>query len=431
MHLRMVIGGCAVVATGLISLKTGVFDRQQLPTGPRHVVSAGSPEAFEHTGDQTIQSKAPFHGVGDGAKSGGSSRENGVTDSPYLRQLSAMLAALEREAFPDRKEEMLASLVSWIQAGDIEAALNFLGKKKSSDLAFEVQDRILQRVAEIDPEKAANVAWGLSGEGRWDSVGAVVGAWADTNLKAAVAWVDRLPEGNDKRNAVLSVAVELSRSEPETALDLVCRLPVSRERDDLIAYAAAQWATLDPSKASTWAVDVAEGPLRERLLAMIATAWGDQDPVAAASLALDTLPPGKPQSDAVVGIVQRWTQQNPESASAWVSAFPEGELRNVVVENFIKLWAQRDPRAAGDWLNTMAAGPGRDSGLRAFAEQIGPQSPRTAAKWASAITDPQMRVAQLEMTSRIWMQSDPSAARDWILKSSIPLEVRDRLLAGR
>ncbi|MEO8352204.1 MAG: hypothetical protein ABI680_10780, partial [Chthoniobacteraceae bacterium] len=332
MPVRLIFGGCAAVGAVLVALNTGAFDSPLPADESRRADPVASAEDASRS---TVRRQFPNRAV----PSAESSIKSADPGASYRLQLSAMLAAAEHETNPDRQESMVRDLVAWIQAADPAASLTLLSHQDSSEIMLEVRDRVLEQMAILDPEKAANIALHLSGQNRWESVAAVLCIWAGDNVQAAIDWVNRLPRNEEKKNAVLSIAWEAARTEPEMALELASGLPASGERDDMIAHAAAQWAAIDPASASAWAVDIDEGPFREHLLTMIATAWGDQNPAAAAALALKTLPPGKPQSDAVVGIVQRWTQQNPESASAWVSAFPEGDLRNAVMENFIKLWA--------------------------------------------------------------------------------------------
>src|SRR5206468_9202797 len=109
----------------------------------------------------------------------------------------------------------------------------------------------------------------------------------------------------DEQRGLLSIGYEAARNEPLEALRLALTLPPDQARNDLIAHSANQWAAVDPEAAAKWANQIAEEPLRARVLAGIATTWGDKDAAAAATLAVKSLPPGRPQDDAVVGIVQR------------------------------------------------------------------------------------------------------------------------------
>jgi hypothetical protein len=58
----------------------------------------------------------------------------------------------------------------------------------------------------------------------------------------------------------------------------------------------------------------------------------------------------------LVGVVQRWAQQEPAGAAAWVVTFEEGELRASALHEVVKLWADRNLTEAGEWLKSL--GPG-------------------------------------------------------------------------
>ena len=95
--------------------------------------------------------------------------------------------------------------------------------------------------------------------------------------------------------------------------------------------------------AAVSAGQIADATLRERVTSVIATVWSSNDPVAAAQFAVLLLAPGKPQNDAVIGIVQRWVQKDPKAAEKWVTAFPKGVLRETAVENMIQQWPDEMP----------------------------------------------------------------------------------------
>lgn len=103
--------------------------------------------------------------------------------------------------------------------------------------------------------------------------------------------------------------------------------------------AASEWAATDPESAVAWAHQIADPTLRDSVLAGVAAAWGDADPVAAATLAAKGLPPGRQQADAVIAIVQRWAQTDPQAAAQWVAEFPESTLRATALDNLANLWA--------------------------------------------------------------------------------------------
>jgi hypothetical protein len=420
MKTAVLVGVSVVLAAAVVALETEVLKPAQPAPGEVRAASGISAAAAYGTNVPVVAH--PVSREDD-------QRQQLPGTSPFVKELSSLLAKTERESDPDRQEALLEDLISWIEQRDFAAAFHALNSLPPSEWLSDVQGRLLQGWSEKDPQAAANAAFATDGPAGREALESVLGVWADGHLDEAIAWVDQMPEGKARENARLHVALEAARTEPETAVALASDLPASPERDEMILHTASQWAVNDPESASAWVREFEEGSLRDSVAAMIATAWGESNPAAAAKLAMEGLPAGKAQNDVLVGIVQRWAQQDPVAVAAWVGRFPEGALRTAAMENFVKLWAQSDPLPAGNWLNTLPPGASRNNALRAYSEQRAPVSPRDAATWASAITDARMRNAQLETIAKTWLQSDRPAALAWISKAQFPQQVRNRILS--
>ncbi|MDB6017762.1 MAG: hypothetical protein JWR19_2251, partial [Pedosphaera sp.] len=70
----------------------------------------------------------------------------------------------------------------------------------------------------------------------------------------------------------------------------------------------------------------------------------------------------------------------------------------------------------------------RDAALGAYASHVANNDPADSVQWAQKIQDPAQRANTLENTARLWLAADPTAAQPWIAKSSLPDEIKIRLL---
>lgn len=225
-----------------------------------------------------------------------------------------------------------------VALGEIPDTLGFLGSLPDKPEIRELMVALVRQWAESDAPSAARWAEGLPVGGvRQESLNGVAIVWANQDLDGAIQWATRQPEGDERNEVLRGGAYEAARSEPLLALDIAVELPTSPENNALIQHAAMQWASESPEEAARWAGEMPDEALRERLLSQIATVWSDKDPVAAAALTVSGIAPGRAQDDAVIGIVQRWVQIDPETATAWVESFPEGALHETAVENILKL----------------------------------------------------------------------------------------------
>lgn len=354
--------------------------------------------------------------------------------TPFLQDLGASMKSIQAETDSSLKDEKLERLANGIALVDLPSAAAFLHQQNSSELGRDLGRLVLRRWTENNPRAAADwVSTWPAGSPRQEAVHDVAVVWAGQTLSGAAEWARQLPDDLERQDGLSAVAYEAAQTEPLEALRLALELPESQVRIDLIAHTVRQWATRDSQAAvAEWAGQLPEpeSDLRARVLADVAIAWAESDPVGAATLAIHSVPAGKPQADALVGIVQRWVQNEPEKAATWVEAFPEGPLRDASLEELVKLWADRNPEQPGNWLNGLSPGPARDVAVGAYVGKIAIQSPEAAAGWAEVIEDQKLRSLKLESVGESWLVHDPAAARAWILQADLPESAKARLLAS-
>jgi hypothetical protein len=250
--------------------------------------------------------------------------------------LKEKVASIRGEEDAERRRALLRGLVEDCAVEEIRGILDeLLGSGEDAACVA-----LLRRWAEVDGRAAARWAEGLpAGRLREEALAGVAVVWANQAMTDAAAWAGHLKDGPERESAVLAVAGEALRSDPVEALRLAMDLPANAQQEELVRHGAMEWAAQDAPAAAQWARQITDESLRERAMAAIATEWSTADPVAAATLAMWEISKGKAQSDAVMGIVQRWAQTQPDQAAAWVARFPEGELKETALENLEVLGA--------------------------------------------------------------------------------------------
>lgn len=356
-----------------------------------------------------------------------SARQTGSLSSSEILAYSIqeILQTIHNEQDPMQRERIVQDWLNSIPIADIPECLKTLAPS-THPAARELLARLARKWAESDPKSAAR--FGLPpGESQNLYLATVGSVWASTNLTEAIDWVHQLPPGPDQQAAALAVAAEGLRSDPLEALRLMVTLPSSDARDELIARSCAQLASANPDTSIAWAKSIPDNSLRELVISEMATAMGESDPVAAAQLALQSLPPGKAQDDAVVGIVQRWVQNDASAAANWVSQFPSGQLRDYAQENLVKLWADQDLTAAGKWAENLSDSGERDKALGEYIGQITVQQPQTAVLWIDKIQDAELKDRTRLQLAQTWLSIDSPAAQTWIQSASFPASLRAQL----
>lgn len=258
-----------------------------------------------------------------------------TTLESLLDDLTQRLQSIQEETNPARREEQVEWLTDSIDGEKMAAVLQFLnGKARQSELSHDLALRIIQRWTGNDPAAASRWAAGLtSAPEREDAIQAVAIAWASRDLDGTARWARQLPGDAERQRALISAAYEASRHAPVAALQLAADLPEGQPRNEMVLHAARQWAANDSKQALDWGQQIQDQTLRNQVLGAIITSWSETDPHAAADAAVSLLPPGRQQNDAVVGIVKRWKQQEPQLAAAWVAQFPKGSLRQTALES--------------------------------------------------------------------------------------------------
>jgi hypothetical protein len=260
---------------------------------------------------------------------------------------------------------------------------------------------LVRRWAELDPSEASRWVTQLGdAEACQELSSAVALVRSERDLAGALDWAYSLPGGDTRTRVLTELGYEMARVDAVESMRLAVELSASDSRNGLLLHALRQWAGQDPGGAAAWAEQVADPSLKNNLLANLAAVWGETAPVAAATLALYSISPGRQQDDAVVGIVQRWVQKEPETTAAWVERFPEGDLKWTAVENVVKIWAEGDAQQVGAWLSGLPAGAMKDTAVAVFSGWLIPASSAAAAEWAKSIGDPVARQRLMELVAR-------------------------------
>ena len=315
-----------------------------------------------------------------------------VVNNQVLDQLSILLSTWQMDPDPEKRNKDMQAWADGISVSDILPALQFLQGQEQTDLTRALQIRLIRRWAQADVATAAAWVEGIpSGAVQQEALQNVAIIWANQNLTMATQWVLDLPDASEREDTIGVMAYEAARSSPLAALVLATNLPTGSQRDDIVRYATTQWAAQDPNAAAQWVGQMDASPLKDQMLADVATQMAESDPVAAAALAVQSVPTGKLQDDAVVGIVERWTQQNPTQAANWVAQFPSGNLQQDALANLISLWTAQNWQAPAQWLEKLPNGSLRDTAVEDFAVRAAIFDKSTALVWAGEISDPNLR----------------------------------------
>jgi hypothetical protein len=87
-----------------------------------------------------------------------------------------------------------------------------------------------------------------------------------------------------------------------------------------------------------------------------------------------------------------------------------------------------DPTSNGGWILKLPTGGLRDAALRSYSTRLVKAEPGEALQWADMISDEQIQQAQVTSVLQKWMQRDAASASVAVQNSSLPEDLKARLL---
>ena len=88
----------------------------------------------------------------------------------------------------------------------------------------------------------------------------------------------------------------------------------------------------------------------------------------------------------------------------------------------------KDPNSAFQLVQSLPAGDSRNNIIITYLGSMAQSDPQSAISLASGIAEADDRSKAQQNVVRRWKRSDPSAATQWINSSSLPQDVKARLL---
>jgi hypothetical protein len=175
-----------------------------------------------------------------------------------------------------------------------------------------------------DPEGALAYADTLpTGPLRDSLLHRMVQLWSERDLNTSLTWIAaRSPA--EKESLLLSVCKQAALKNERTAVFMAKDQGLVQANPEFVAELVGQWAKKDQSSALVWARSQADQETRSAFLTQVALSQaGASKYKEAVLLVLKEIPQGQQQDDAMIMIVNQWSQKDVKAATAWVeSSFP-------------------------------------------------------------------------------------------------------------
>jgi hypothetical protein len=230
----------------------------------------------------------------------------------------------------------------------------------------------------------------------------IASEWADSELKAALAWANQQTDSEIKSATLMGVISSWGKTDLKAALAYVETLPpgVLLYRDNTISE--AWWKNCE----------VARG--YQGALAM-----------------MRSLPEGRDKDLAAEGISAFMSQNHQQAAWDLASGIADSGLRGRAEQRVLislRFGSLTDPDAASQWMQSLSPGPPKDTLAEIISGPMAKNHPQAAFDIAAGIGDSDLRTQAQKKIVEQWSKKDPAAATQWINRSSLPQEVKTQLL---
>ena len=235
------------------------------------------------------------------------------------------------------------------------------------------------------------------------SLATLIGSeWADSELKAALAWANQQTDSEIKSATLMGVISSWGKTDLKAALAYVQSLPpgVLLYRDNTISE--AWWKNCE----------VARG--YQGALAM-----------------MRSLPEGRDKDLAAEGISAFMSQNHQQAAWDLASGIADSGLRGRAEQRVLiqlGFGSLTDPDAATQWMQSLPEGYTKDMLSKIISRQKAYIHPQVAMDIAAGIVDSNRRTEAQKNVVKQWSQKDPAAATQWINRSSLPEDLKTQLL---
>ena len=319
------------------------------------------------------------------------------------------------EKNPARATVKMLAVLDGMDAAAITALAAQLGNSSggwSDAQSTTLLTLVFGKLAELSAPAALQTA--MQSKDMWSRItaaSAVVEQMARTNPAAALAAVDKLPQGFLRSNVLASAASAIARDDGPAAVAMLQRAKVP-PNDWAWNAMLGSWAAHDPSGAAAQLLTL---PRQTALGSMdrIAAAWAKSDPSAAMSWAQSLSDPALRRS-ALSNTITTIAQRDPEQATALAAAQPAGE-RRLLMTGIASSLARADGTGALAWAQALTDPQERQRCLSAVADGAGYNDTDTARAAVQQLPAGAIRNQALERLGNRLSWTDPIAARDWAL----------------
>jgi hypothetical protein len=218
-------------------------------------------------------------------------------------------------------------------------ASSLTGNEKGSAMSS-----VIGEVASTDPKKAAGMVASMDAASQGRAYEDIARKWGNQNFSDAEAWVRTLPA--DQQGAAMASAIAgLSKENPQLASEKIAALPAGDDRNEAVSTLAQNWSRQNPEAAAAWLVKQSDADATSRAMREVMPNWVTQDPQAALAF-VNAQQPGAVRDSAASSYIMSNSKSAPAELVKVAESISDEGSRNRSVGMATMRWMQEDPEAA-------------------------------------------------------------------------------------
>jgi hypothetical protein len=314
-----------------------------------------------------------------------------------VKDLEGALRFIEEQGSSEyEKRQATQHVVSDLIYRDLDAAMELYTKLGVDGMNHYMAQRIVEKLAEKDPERAWEWLQGLPAQSYNYALRGFGQQMDPDDPQPVLEKLLSIPEKSARETALSAALSDLARKDPQRALEIIEEHGITDESDHMLTQVFQEWGSKNGPEAAARLGQMARGQeeFPVNLARQVAMGWAEVSPREALE----------------------WTLQQPENVQA------------DLVEVSIQSWAKHDLEGAGQWINSLGDGELRDEAIEGFTRQVARVDHLAAMEWAGSITDEKTRERQLMNMGRSWKRADLQGARAWAQANDLPEKVKKEML---
>ncbi|MDA0813607.1 MAG: hypothetical protein O3C21_14605 [Verrucomicrobia bacterium] len=366
-------------------------------------------------------------------------------------QPEAAIAKLSKIQGQQQRTQAIHGIVAGLAATDPDRAIALARGLQSVNERTQALNIAAANIATTDPQRALQMLDDVTaGNQRQQMIGSIASSWASKDASAAVEWIQSLPPG-DRKAAMNNSIWQIAQNDPKLAAGIVASLPMS---NNLFQNVASQWAWQDSDAAAAWVETLPKGTGRREAVNGLVNSWQNDNPAKAAALLakegitnnnsymagnvfgnwvtsdreaavawIDGLELGRDAMDnAVSSAIRQWAQNDSSGAAEYALGIADEKVRTQAVSSLMGSWGQSDPTAAKDWALANLEGDIKTESLTTLIQNLAHNdhtlSLELYAEISAKLTDEEVNKSFGNVASSIagsWSQHDAPGAAEWVM----------------